>query len=98
MKPAEPPSDARRFLEKLHDKKVFDEWVALPKDDPQQIGELVKRVLDLTTVPTAEDLRAMSDEIEAPLREYVRATQQSALSWTGAMFATQAQSGGITDG
>lgn len=90
MNPADPASVAREFLDRLHHKEVFDKWVALPKNDPQKIGELVQQELCLPTVPTAEQLQAMSREIEGDLRDLVHKTQQEATSWTGAMFSTHA--------
>lgn len=84
------------FLHALQSsQELYDEWIALPKDDDAAIGGLVARTLNMAEPPDRDDLYAMARYVDANLQSSVDALQRAnpnAPRHVGFMYAMQQNS------
>ncbi|HUN29332.1 MAG TPA: hypothetical protein VMV65_05975 [Alphaproteobacteria bacterium] len=60
---------AAGFLHALHaSHEVFNEWMALKKDDYAAIGKLIQKTVGLAETPSTQDIHAMASYIDAHLK------------------------------
>ncbi len=71
-------STAVAFLHALQNSpELYNEWMAIKKDDDKAIGALVQRTLGLAQAPDHDDLHAMASYIDSHLQSQVASFQQS---------------------
>ena len=71
---------------------VYNEWIAIPKDDDAAIGALIQKTMSLSAAPDADDIHAMAKYIDSHLQQHVdaiKADHDDAPHHVGFVFMTQ---------